>query len=131
MIRYVVDASLAVEYLLRTELGTKIAPLIEQAYLYAPDLLDVEVLSAFKRAVRQKRLTDDRAQQAIDDLKAWPIQRTSHQDLIHLAWEFKDNLSIYDAMYVATAKLVDAPLLTSDGPLSRAKVKGILVQSVV
>jgi hypothetical protein len=52
VIRYVIDASAAVEYLLRTPLGRKLADLIADAFILAPELLDVEVLSVLRRAAR-------------------------------------------------------------------------------
>ena len=45
MNRYVIDASIAVEYLLRTPLGLTVAEMMEAASLVAPELLDAEVLS--------------------------------------------------------------------------------------
>ena len=35
-------------------------------------------------------------------------------------WELRGNLTAYDAAYVALAEVLDIPLLTLDGPLSRA-----------
>ena len=61
MIRYVIDASAAVEYLLRTPLGLKLADAIEGAFLLAPELLDVEVLSVLRRAVLRQQLQERRA----------------------------------------------------------------------
>jgi predicted nucleic acid-binding protein len=52
----VIDASVAAEYLLRTGLGLRITDLIEGAFLIAPELLDVEVLSMLRRAVLHKSL---------------------------------------------------------------------------
>ena len=68
MTRYVVDASVAVEYLLRTPLGRNVADAIEHAFVIAPELLDVEVLSALRRAVLKQRLTPSIAEGAIADL---------------------------------------------------------------
>ena len=65
MSRYVIDASAATEYLLRTPLGLKLADVIEGAFLLAPELLDVEVLSVLRRAVLRGQLTDQRALVAI------------------------------------------------------------------
>jgi predicted nucleic acid-binding protein len=62
---YVVDASAAAEYLLRTSLGLKVANIIEGGVLLAPELLDVEVLSVLKRAVLRGQLTVQRALVAV------------------------------------------------------------------
>ena len=54
-----------------------------------------------------------------------PIHRVSHRDLLPLIWHYRDNLSAYDAAYVALAELLNAPLITSDRKLSNAPGKSI------
>ena len=130
MIRYVVDASVASEYLLRTPLGLRLADLMEGAFLLAPELLDVEVLSVLRRAVLQRKVDEPRAQLAIEDLIDWHVDRVAHKALIQEAWQHRHNVSAYDAFYVAAARLYDAPLLTADGPLARAPALGIVVQNI-
>lgn len=130
MTRYVVDASVAVEYLLRTPLGRNVADAIEHAFVIAPELLDVEVLSALRRAVLKQRLTPSIAEGAIADLVGWDVVRIPHRPLARSAWRHRHNVSAYDAFYVAAARVFDAPLLTADGPLSRAAGLGIIVQNV-
>ena len=127
---YVVDASAAAEYLLRTSLGIKVANIIEGGFLLAPELLDVEVLSVFRRAVLRRQLNEQRALRAIEDLMDWPIDRIPHRSLVWAAWQHRNNLSAYDAFYVAAARLSDAPLITADGPLARAPSLGIIVENV-
>lgn len=130
MTRYVIDASAAAEYLLRTPLGHKLGELIEGAALVAPALLDVEVLSVLRRAVLHQKLAETRAQLAIQDLSDWPLDRVPHTSLIREAWRHRHNVSAYDAFYVAVARLYEAPLLTTDGPLSRAPALGIEVRNL-
>jgi len=130
VIRYVIDASAAAEYLLRTPLGLKLADLIEGAFILAPELLDVEVLSVLRRAVLRQQLEEQRAWLALEDLLAWPIDRLAHTALIREAWQHRHNVSAYDAFYVAAARVYDASLLTADGPLARAPVLGIVVQNI-
>ena len=130
MTRYVVDASAAVEYLLKTPLGLTIADVIEPAALIAPELLDAEVLSALRGAVLGGRLVETRALMALDDLAAWPLDRIPNRALARPAWQHLHNVSAYDALYVAAARAHDAPLLTADGRLSRAPGLGVVVQHV-
>ena len=130
MTRYVVDASVAVEYLLKTELGKRLAPVMDGAFLAAPELMDAEVLSVLRQAVLKGRLEENRAQEAVEDLLAWPVERISHRTLAGLAWEHRYNLSAYDALYVAAARLYGRPLLTADGPLSRAPGIGVPVHNL-
>ena len=128
--KYTIDSSVAVECLLRTPLGIKVSGIIEEAELVAPELLDVEVLSVLRRAVRQSRLDEQRALLALEDLVDWPVDRISHSRLIADAWRVRHNVSAYDAFYVAAAFAFDAPLLTADGPLSRAPKVGIAIHNV-
>jgi len=130
MKRFVVDASAAAEYLLRTDLGFRLAEVMDGALLMAPELLDVEVVSVLRRAVLHKELGEPRAALAIDDLIAWPLDRIAHARLVKEAWCHRHNVSAYDAFYVAAARLFDVPLLTADGPLSRAPKLGIVVHNV-
>src|SRR5688500_6827726 len=102
---YVVDASAAVEFLLRTDIGFYIDGLISDASLLAPELLDVEVLSVLRREVRHKRVSPARAEEAVSDLRDWDIVRLSHRPLLASAWAFRQNASAYDAMYAAAARL--------------------------
>jgi predicted nucleic acid-binding protein len=127
---YVIDASAATEYLLRTALGVRVAGVIEDASLIAPELLDVEVLSVLRRAVLRRELSERRALSAIEDLIDWPLDRVAHTALISAAWRHRNNVSAYDAFYVAAAELSGATLLTADGPLSRAPSLGIAVQNI-
>ncbi len=128
MTLYVLDASVAVEYLLRTPLGLALAGTISNAGLAAPDLIDAEVLSVLRRAVLRGRLSQERAIMAVDDLTRWPLERIPSRALTHLAWRHRESVSAYDALYVAAADAHDAPLLTTDGRLARAPGLGIAVQ---
>jgi predicted nucleic acid-binding protein len=128
--RYVIDASAAAEYLLRTPVGRTLQELVDDAFLMAPALLDVEVLSVMRRAVLHKGLAEARARLALEDLTDWPIERIPHPVLIQEAWRHRHNVSAYDAFYVAVARLYEAPLLTMDGPLSRAPVPGIEIRNL-
>ncbi|MBN1959460.1 MAG: type II toxin-antitoxin system VapC family toxin [Deltaproteobacteria bacterium] len=126
----VVDASIAVEYLLRTELGERAAYLLEQETLVAPELLDVEVMAVLRRAVLKSEITTTRANEALNDLFAWGIERISHSVLWLSAWRLHKNVTAYDSFYVATALLFSAPLITADGPLTRAPNLGIVIQNL-
>lgn len=118
----VLDASAVVELLLDTVTGRRVAILIENAAmgLHAPHLLDVEVVSALRRFVRDGSLDDEEAQAAIGDLLALDLQRHSHEALLERAWALRANVTAYDAVYVALAEALDATLLTCDSRLARA-----------
>ena len=130
MLRYVVDASAAVEYLLKTPTGETVAHLIARATLVAPELLDVEVVSALRGAVLGGWIEEPRARMALDDLADWPLERIPHRRLARGAWRHLHNVSAYDAFYIAAARAANASILTTDGRLSRASGLGVTVQHV-
>jgi predicted nucleic acid-binding protein len=118
----VLDASAAIEWLFRTQTGIKIdkrifSPLVP---LHAPHLLDVEVAQVLRRHVRDKTITSQRGQEALEDLGDLPLNRYPHDFLIPRVWELRATLTAYDAIYVALAELLDAPLLTCDGRIASA-----------
>jgi predicted nucleic acid-binding protein len=88
--------------------------------LTAPGLIDLEVLSVWRRQVRNGAMDSRRAALALADLAALPLRRAPHRPLVARCWELRDNLTIYDASYVALAEVLDVTLLTADGRLARA-----------
>ena len=118
----VVDASAITEFLLQTPLGTRVEGRLyhRDADLHAPHLLDVEVLSALRRLVDSGAVPPDRAEEAIQDLGLLRITRHSHVDFLTRAWELRQNLTAYDAVYVAVAEALEATLVTCDGALAAA-----------
>lgn len=126
---WVVDASAAVEFLLRTALGLRLEPVLLRDRIVAPELLDVEVLAVLRRESLKEKLDSNRALEAISDLVAWDVERVPHRRLLSEAWGMRHNVSAYDALYVATARLYQATLITAGGPLSRATGLGVSVQN--
>ena len=91
-------------------------------------MLDAEVLSSVRKATLRGQLTPEDAEGVLVTLGEWDIERISHRTLVPLAWQYRHNLSAYDALYVAVSRLYDYPLITSDGRLSRASGLDIDVQ---
>ncbi len=121
----VIDASAVAELLLGRPAGAQVARHISSHNyeLHAPQLLDIEVLSALRRVVASGESSPDRAAEAVYDLLDLPIERYPHEILVPRVWELRDNFSAYDGAYLALAEaLVEngAPLLTSDGRFARA-----------
>jgi len=94
--------------------------LLSNRDLHAPHVVDVEVLSALRGFVRRGRLSAERAADARVDLAATAIVRYPHGPLLERAWELRENLTVYDAVYVALAELLRAPLVTCDARLAAA-----------
>ncbi len=119
----VVDASAAVELLLRTPRARAIEQHLfsaEETTLHAPHLLDVEVTQVLRRYYLHGVLSSRRANQALADLAALSVERYSHEPLLARAWRLRNNVTAYDAVYVALAEALNAILLTCDERLSRA-----------
>jgi predicted nucleic acid-binding protein len=87
----------------------------------APHVIDVEVLGIIRRDHMLGRLDRTAAHQAVEDLREWPGQRYGHRALLERAWELRDSVRTWDALYVALAEALDATLLTLDERLGRAK----------
>ncbi|MGI8663183.1 MAG: type II toxin-antitoxin system VapC family toxin [Acidimicrobiales bacterium] len=88
--------------------------------LAAPHLIDIEVVSAWRRLTSSGDLDDRRAALARADLAALRMNRVSHGQLLERCWELRANLTIYDAAYVALAEALGAVLVTADGRLAGA-----------
>jgi predicted nucleic acid-binding protein len=88
--------------------------------LAAPELLDLEVTSVLRKQRGAGLIDDRRALLALTDLRAVPIRRAPHLPLLSRCWELRENLTIYDAAYVALAELLQADLLTADSRLAAA-----------
>lgn len=117
----VVDASVLAPALADDDTdGDRVREHLRGEQLLAPELIDFEVVSTLRRAARAKRLDQRRSAQALADLAALPLRRVPHLPLLARIWELRDNLTAYDAAYVALAEALDATLLTADGPVGRA-----------
>lgn len=86
----------------------------------APHVIDAEVLGVVRRDHLLGRLDATAARQAVEDLRDWPGERFGHRSLLERAWELRDSVRSWDALYVALAEALDATLLTLDERLARA-----------
>lgn len=118
----VLDASAAIDWLLQTAAGR----LIEQRIyahndtLHSVHLLDLEFAQVLRRLVREKTLSTRRAGEAMEDLIDLRITRYAPVLLLDRIWQLRQNLSAYDAAYVALAEALKAPLITRDRKLAAA-----------
>ena len=122
----VLDASALVELLLDTETGRRVGILIEDPALgvHVPHLADVEITSALRRMAREGAIEIADAETALDDLRALDLQRHSHEALLDRVWSLRENVTTYDAIYIALAEALEAPLITCDSKLARTQPKG-------
>lgn len=128
--RLVTDASAVVELLLGAARAQALRQLVVGARLAAPDVLNAEVLSAFRRFEATGAVDAGRAAQAIERLSDAPIERLTTTHLIPEIWRLRRNLAPYDATYVALAAALDCPLLTADQGIARAPGTAVSVVTV-
>lgn len=117
----VVDASIVAVALADDDAdGDAVRARLRGEYLIAPELVDLEVASVLRRQARVAAIDTRRAELALADLANLPLQRAPHLRLLARSWELRDNLTVYDAVYVALAEAMEATLLTGDARLARA-----------
>ncbi len=86
----------------------------------APDLLNAEILHVLRRYERDGAIDARRSHEAIVILSDLPIARYPTLMLLERAWALRENMTGYDAMYVALAQALAVPLITTDGRLAKA-----------
>jgi len=118
----VVDASAVIEVLLRTQ-----AAIAVERHLFAPGqtwhaphLLDIEVAQVIRKYAARGEIDAERGRVALDDLTAFRMQRYPHDFLLPRVWSLRNNVTAYDAAYIALAEALDAVLLTRDHRLAGA-----------
>jgi predicted nucleic acid-binding protein len=117
----VVDASVVVTALADDgDDGDRVRERLRGERLAAPHLIDLEVVSVWRRLAAAGQLDDRRVALAMTDLGALRIERAPHQPLVRRCWELRSNLTVYDASYVALAEAIGVVLLTGDRRLAEA-----------
>jgi predicted nucleic acid-binding protein len=118
----VVDASALLEALLRTPAAGAVETRLfrPRQTLHAPHLIDVEVAQVVWRYAANGEIDGERGRAALIDLADLPLRRYPHDFLLPRVWDLRNNLTAYDAVYVALAEVLDAPLITRDKRLATA-----------
>jgi len=96
----------------------------------APHVVDVEVFGVIRREYLLGRLDRTEATQAVEDLEAWPGERVGHRLLLARAWQLRDTVRGWDAMYVALAEALSAVLVTTDRRLSAATSPSCPIEAI-
>lgn len=113
----VLDASAALSSLLNA--GPARQALADEQ-LHAPHLIDSEVASGLRRHVGTRRIAAEAGWAALGAWRRLGLTRYAVHGLLDRVWELRENLSAYDAGYVALAESLDCSLVTADARLSRA-----------
>lgn len=117
----VVDAAMVVASLVDSgPEGTWADSLLETDWLIAPHLMPVEAANILRRGALAGDITTDVASMAHADLIALRVALFPYEPFAERVWELRENVTAYDAWYVAVAESFDAALATLDTRLSRA-----------
>ena len=117
----VVDSSLVVAALVGGGLdGEWALEVLSSGAVAAPHLLPVEAANVLRRLQASGSISADVASLAHADLVVLPITLHGYEPCADRVWELRENLTAYDAWYVALAELLDAPLSTLDVRLARS-----------
>jgi predicted nucleic acid-binding protein len=129
----VVDASVLANAIADDETDGHVAreALREAKDLAAPDLVDVETVSALRKRWLAGTLTDERFAAAVSDLQDLDLNRYPALPLMGRVFELRANLTAYDATYVALAEALECELLTGDGRLAGAPGVGCSIKVLV
>ncbi|EST26466.1 hypothetical protein N566_23885 [Streptomycetaceae bacterium MP113-05] len=100
--------------------GKALASRLEGDDLAAPGVIDLEAVSALRGLLRGGKITRRTADRAMAQVPLFPLERVPCLGLLPRIWELRENLTAYDAAYVALAEQLDAPLVTGDAKLQRA-----------
>lgn len=130
MAHAVVDASVVVDLLVEHPRAASVRAALEDVDGVAPALLDAEVTNAIARYVRRGEMSERRGRQALELLVEADIERFPIEALVLDAWALRDNVSTYDAFYVALARSLGCPLITCDRKLAGAPGVGVTVTVV-
>ena len=116
----VLDASAALELLLNTATGRLITREISsrEATLHAPHLIDLEIIQVLRRYVLSTEIPETRAVVAINHWLQLDVTRYPHEPFLSNVWQYRNNLTAYDAAYIALAKVLNASLVTCDRALA-------------
>ncbi|HET8537516.1 MAG TPA: type II toxin-antitoxin system VapC family toxin [Solirubrobacteraceae bacterium] len=118
----VADASVLVEYLIDGPGAVEAAHGLhgDGEEVWAPHVIDAEVGHAIRGHAASGRLSASEGLIALEGMAALPLERAGHLPFLSRAWELRQNLSFYDALYVALAEELEMPLVTFDRRLARA-----------
>lgn len=121
MITLVLDASVAIELFARDrDPDPELRRRVLTGAAAAPEMMDLEVCNVVRKMVLRGEARRGDATEMIRDIRDAPVLRVGHRHLVDRVWELRDDVTAYDASYIALAEAVGVPLLTCDTRISRA-----------
>ncbi len=85
--------------------------------LFAPAHLDAEVIAVLRGMARGRPMLMRAVPGALRHLAGFPIRRMPIAPLLDRMWHLRDNITPYDAAYVALAERLIGILITCDAKL--------------
>jgi predicted nucleic acid-binding protein len=117
----VIDASAAIALVAETAgSGEWVRRTLADQPLAAPELMMFEAANLLRRLTLRGERDGASAAAAHADLLDLAVERYPYAFMAQRAWQLRDNLTLFDASYVALAEYLDAPLVTLDTRLARA-----------
>jgi predicted nucleic acid-binding protein len=124
----VCDASVMVALLTAGSAVEPIARRLRGHVVHVPAHFDAEVLSALGRLHRAGAIPADEVGRGLEQLASAPVERHALPPLLAAAWAHRANVRLVDALYLALADRLGAPLLTLDRGLASVTARGELVR---
>ena len=125
----VVDSAAVIDALTGLAGTEELRDYIAAEELHAPSLVDFEVVSALRGLTLGGYVTASRAQDLLTDFDDLPIRRWPFADALRRrVFQLRDNVSAYDAAYVALAEALECPLLTRDARLGRSSGHSVRIE---
>lgn len=117
----VIDSSMVVAALIDSGPDGKWAEaLLTSDSLAAPHMLTVEVSNILRRSALAGAISPEQASLAYSDLLDLRVELFPYAPFATRIWDLRDNVTCYDAWYVALAEALNAPLATLDVRLAKA-----------
>jgi len=85
-----------------------------------PVRIDLEFTNVLRGLLTKGSIALRDAELALAEFLQAPIQRYTHEPLVPRVWQLRDNLTAYDAAYVALAEALGADLLSIDRRIAGA-----------
>ena len=128
----VLDASAAIELLLNTASGGRLAARLadEAEIVHVPHLVDLEIAQVLRRYVLGGALDERSGATALQRWRDFDAERYPHEPLLDRIWQLRANVSAYDAVYVALAEALSDVLVTGDHRLARVPGLRVGIEAV-